>query len=124
MEAFHRTLREQLQSRAGARRDVLVRWLDARRDLDFVSAADQQVYFPRLTLLPPRQPDRLEITQTPAETIRLDPKAAAVAIEIRHTNPDVGSVSLLPAFDAQRLQIQTGDGRSLQNGRPLPGETR
>ena len=119
MEAFHRTLREQLQSTAGARRDVLVRWLDAR-DLDFVSAADQQVFFPRLTLLPPRQPDRLEITQTPAETIRLGPQAAAVAIEVRHTNPDVGSVSLLPVFDAQRLQIQTGDGRSLQNGRPLP----
>ena len=119
LEAFHRTLREQLQSTAEARRDILVRWLDAR-DLDFISAADQQVFFPRLTLLPPRQPDRLVITQSPAETIRLGPQAAVVEIAVRHTNPEVGSLSLLPVFDSQRLQVQTADGRSLQNGRPLP----
>lgn len=118
-ETYYRSLRDQLRSAAEPRRDLLVRWLDAR-DLDFISAADQRVFFPRLALLPPRQPDRLEVTQTPAGTIRLGPQAEVVEIEIRHNNPEVGSVSLLPVFDTQRLQVQTAEGKTLQAGRPLP----
>lgn len=118
-EDFHRTLREQLQSAKAKRPDMAVCWLDAR-DSSFVSAIDPQTLFPRLRILPPRVPDRLEIVQNPAGAIRLSPDGQIVELAIHPTNTDMQSVTVLPSFDEQQLRVNFADGKPVRHGRQFP----
>ncbi|MHB8955530.1 MAG: hypothetical protein ACYC4U_21350 [Pirellulaceae bacterium] len=98
---------------------VPTRWLDAR-DAHLLASSAQRDCFPALRLLPPRQPDRIEVTQRPPDALRIDKDPVVVEIEVQPSNPDVRSVSIAPEFDAKKLHVQLADeGQSVPPGRPL-----
>jgi hypothetical protein len=118
-EAFHRALREELLAAKAKRPDTAVCWIDAR-DASSASAIDQQLFFPRLRILPPRTPDRVEIVQNPAGAIRLRPDGQIAELTIHPTNTELQSVTVLPSFDEQQLRVNFSDGRPLRHGRQFP----
>jgi hypothetical protein len=118
-EDFYRTLRDQLQAAKTKRPDIAVCWLDAR-DSSFVSPVDQQLFFPRLRILPPRVPDRLEITRNPGGAIRLSPDGQLVELAVHPTDTAQQTVTVLPSFDEQQLRVNFADGKPVRHGRQYP----
>lgn len=95
------------------------RWLDAR-DASLLASSEQRDYFPQLGILPPRQPDRIEVIQRPPGPLRMDQNEVVVEIEVRASNREVRAVSVAPEYDEKVLRVEVADDRQpLRSGRPV-----
>ena len=100
-KSLYLALSEQIQSDSPA---TAIRCLDAR-DADDWALADQRDFFPRLGLLPPREPDRLDVVQKPAGLLRLKENPVVVDMEVRPSNPGMRFVTVTPNYDDSRLRV-------------------
>jgi hypothetical protein len=100
---------------------VIARAIDGRLSLSARwEPAEHARLFPRLEILPPQIPQRLDVVIAPDGDIRLSEQGTTVDVRIETTSSSVTTCLVTVQYNRDVLELRDAQGQTLPTGRNLP----